>query len=93
MKKTYSLYEAKAKFSEIIRQVRERGMPVTVTYHGQPVAEIRPLESAQVDDPFEKRRAEMIARGEVIPGNGQRLELRTLKKVPGGLQRFLEERD
>lgn len=93
MKKTYSLYEAKAKFSEIIRQVRERGMPVTVTYHGQPVAEIRPVEVPESADPFEKRRKEMIARGELIPGDGRRLELRTLKKVPGGLQRFLEERD
>ena len=68
-------------------------MPVTVTYHGQPVAEIRPLEAAPSEAPFEKRMAEMIARGELTPGNGQRLNLKPIKKVPGALQRFLEERD
>ena len=39
---TYSIYEAKAHFSEIIRQVRE-GETVTVTRRGKPVAEIRPI--------------------------------------------------
>ena len=37
---TYSTYEAKARFSEVLRQVRE-GETVTVTYRGEPVAEIR----------------------------------------------------
>ena len=42
MRDTYSLYEAKAKLSAIIRQVRE-GRPVVVTLHGEPVAEIRSI--------------------------------------------------
>ena len=42
MRDTYSLYEAKAKLSAIIRQVRE-GRHVLVTVHGEPVAEIRPV--------------------------------------------------
>ena len=42
MRRTYSLYEAKARLSAIIRQVRE-GQRVVVTLHGEPVAEIRPL--------------------------------------------------
>ena len=37
MGRWYSIYEAKAKFSEIIRKVRE-GQTVTVSYHGEPVA-------------------------------------------------------
>jgi prevent-host-death family protein len=42
MRRSYSLYEAKARLSAIIRQVRE-GQRVVVTVHGEPVAEIRPL--------------------------------------------------
>ena len=44
MRNTYSLYEAKAKLSAIVRMVRE-GSTVVVTLHGNPVAEIRPIES------------------------------------------------
>ncbi len=40
---TYSTYEAKARFSEILRQVRE-GKTVYISYHGETVAEVRPLE-------------------------------------------------
>lgn len=39
----YSTYDAKARFSEVIRHVRE-GRTVIVTYQGDPVAEIRPLD-------------------------------------------------
>lgn len=39
---TYSIYEAKARFSEVIRQVHE-GRTVTVFDRGEPVAEIRPI--------------------------------------------------
>ena len=40
----YSASEAKARFAEVIRQVRE-GKTVTVSYRGEPVAEIRPIQS------------------------------------------------
>jgi prevent-host-death family protein len=40
---TYSTYEAKAKFSEILRKVRA-GQRVVIAYHGEEVAEIRPIE-------------------------------------------------
>ena len=39
---TYSTYEAKTRFSEVLRQVRE-GATITVSYRGEPVAEIRPI--------------------------------------------------
>ena len=38
----YSTYEAQARFSEVIRQVRD-GKTVTVSYRGEPVAEIRAI--------------------------------------------------
>ena len=39
---TYSAHEAKARFAEMLRHVRE-GETVTVSYGGEPVAEVRPL--------------------------------------------------
>ena len=36
--RTNSLYDAKAKLSQIIREVREHGASATLTYHGEPVA-------------------------------------------------------
>lgn len=41
-KKTYSLYETKARLSVIVRQVRD-GDSVIVTVHGEPAVEIRPV--------------------------------------------------
>ena len=66
---TYSMQEAKAKFSEIIRQLRE-GKTVTVTYRGKPAAEIRPVKE-QFDTP-EKVEAwwdELVRRGVIVPSS------------------------
>ncbi|HUP88984.1 MAG TPA: type II toxin-antitoxin system Phd/YefM family antitoxin [Longimicrobiales bacterium] len=93
MKRTYSLYEAKAKLSEIVRQVRERGVPVTISYHGKPVVEVRPIEAAvQSEDPMEARIKDMIARGELLPGKGPPI-FRSAQQRQGALARFLAERD
>lgn len=92
MQTTYSIYDAKTRLSEIIRQVREHKTGVTITYHGKPVAEIRPVEEPDSsEDPMEARVRELIASGELIPAT-RRLHLRPVAKVPGALQRFLEER-
>ena len=91
MKRSYSLYEAKARLSEIIRQVREHGVGVTISYHGRPVAEIRPIgeESA---DPVEARFRELVQSGVVLPARA-RHELKPVAKRPGALDRFLADRD
>ena len=39
---TYSAHEAKARFAEVLRHVRG-GETVTVSYRGEPMAEVRPL--------------------------------------------------
>jgi 16S rRNA (cytidine1402-2'-O)-methyltransferase len=39
----YPLYEAKARLSSLVRQVRE-GRSVVITVHGEPVAELRPYQ-------------------------------------------------
>ena len=90
MKDTYSLYEAKAKLSEIVRAVRERGRTATITYHGKPVAEIRPIEPAASS--LEARIAELKARGEISGGKSGPFTFPMGEKVPGALKRFLEDR-
>ena len=92
MKSVYSLYEAKARLSEIIRRVRERGETVTLSYHGQPVAEIRPLPPSEDDA---ERRLEQLERdGILIRARAPRAAFPALKaRRRGALARFLEERD
>ena len=62
---SYSIYEAKARFSEVIRQVRE-GKTVTVSYRGEPVAEIRANPTAAETD---ARRAAEGPRTQRFPGS------------------------
>jgi prevent-host-death family protein len=45
MATTYSLYEAKAKFSEVMRKVRA-GQRIVIAYRHEEIAEIRPIERA-----------------------------------------------
>jgi prevent-host-death family protein len=89
MSKVYSTYEAKAKFSEILRQVRG-GKTITISYHGEPVAEIRPIEKKQT---LEERLEELERRGVITPATGPRKPFRPVAHVPGALQRFLDSRD
>lgn len=86
----YSIYEAKARFSEVIRQVRE-GKPVTVSYRGEPVAEIRPIKKAKQQS-MEERVEELERSGVLIRSAKPKQKLRPVAKRPGALARFLAER-
>lgn len=88
MTRTYSTSEAKARFSELLRWVR-RGEPVVVTYRGEKVAEIRPLNRA-LGEP--ERLQKLRVSGVLSPPAERRGELEPIAKRPGGLQRFLESR-
>ncbi|MBX3175606.1 MAG: type II toxin-antitoxin system Phd/YefM family antitoxin [Gemmatimonadaceae bacterium] len=94
MSKEYSLYEAKAKFSELVRRVREGGEPVTITVHGKPAVEIRPVSEATDTRSVEEVFADLEARGEahLVGGRPWTGALRVGRAAPGGLQRFLDER-
>jgi prevent-host-death family protein len=92
MPKEYSLYEAKAKLSEIVRRVRERGESVTISYHGEPVAEIRPI-SPQAGTALEKRIARLAASGSVVRSISPTPPIKAIAKKRGALKRFLEDRD
>ena len=85
----YSTYEAKARFSEVIRKVRG-GKRVVVEYHGEPVAEILPI--AAPPQSFDRRIAALERAGVVTRGAG-RAAYRPVARRPGALKRFLRERE
>ena len=90
MSKSYSTYEAKAKFSEVLRQVRA-GQPVVITYHGEDIAEIRPIN--RVED-IQSRIRQAEERGILSsPPQPPKVDFQPLAKRKGGLSRFLESRD
>ena len=89
MADTYSTYEAKAKFSEIMRKVRE-GKHVFVTYRGREVAEIKPIKR---EETFEERLETLRKRGVIVEAVDRNAPLRPIAKRPGALERFLEERE
>jgi prevent-host-death family protein len=92
MKRVYSLYEAKAKFSEIVRAVRERGDTIMISYHGEPVAEIRPIEPA--GSSVAQRITELEAQGVLVPADSAKVRLPDpIVRRRGALERFLAERD
>ena len=90
MADTYSTYEAKAKFSEIMRKIR-KGKHVFITYRGREMAEIRPIEEREKT--LEDRIRELEARGALTTAVDPDAPLKPIAKRPGALRRFLEERD
>ena len=86
----YTTYEAKARFSELLRQVRA-GRTVTISYHGKPVAQVRPLEGAP--DGLEARLADLESRGLLSGPSEPRWDYAVVARRPGALEQFLAERD
>ena len=76
---TYSAHEAKARFAEMLRHVRD-GETVTVSYRGEPVAEVRPLPEGRAAAGPQGSTAD---RSETVVGKLVReLELRDPGKTP-----------
>ncbi len=90
MAHVYSTYEAKAKFSEVMRKVRE-GQRVVIAYRGEQIAEIRPIGPAEAT--LERVVARLEDQGVLSPRRAQRGNLRPLAKRRGALARFLESRE
>ena len=86
---TYSTSEAKARFSEIIRHIRE-GRTVTVSYRGEPVAEVHSIQERAVT--IEERLEDLERRGVLVRSGEPRRPFKVGVHVPGALKRFLEER-
>ena len=88
---TYSAYDAKARFSEVLRQVRD-GKTVTVSYRGKPVAEIRAIRDSPVT--IEARLDDLERQGIVVSSGAEpRKPMEAVGRRPGALKRFLAERD
>lgn len=85
-----SAAEAKARFGEVIRRVRE-GRSIVVSYRGEPAAEIRPIEK---ETGLEERLGQLQERGAlVVPDEPTEIDLRPVARRPGALERLLQERD
>lgn len=89
MEIVYSTSEARARFSEIIRLVRD-GRTVTVSYRCEPVAEVRPIQERT--ETVEQRIRELERRGVIVGPREPRVPFEGGVRVPGALKRFLEER-
>ena len=89
MEIVYSASEARARFSEIIRLVRD-GRTVTVPYRGKPVAEVCPIQERS--ETIEDRTEELERRGVLVGRREPRVPFDSGVYVPGALKRFLEER-
>lgn len=89
MVNVYSTYEAKARFTELLRKVRS-GQTVRITYRGEEVAEIRPLVPAKS---LEQRLAKLEEEGILSGASRPPGALTPIVRRPGALKRFLESRD
>ena len=89
MAHVYSTYEAKARFSEVIRKVRA-GQRVVIAYRGEEVAEIRPLENR--GGSLERTMARLEDQGVLSRSAKPTVPLRPLARKPGAMKRFLESR-
>jgi prevent-host-death family protein len=95
MSDEYSLYDAKARLSALVRQVRE-GRTFIITVHGEPVAELRPIDRSQRRETLEERVAALTRQGEIsapLRQTGDRASFPVGRRVRGALKRFLDERD
>ena len=95
MPKEYSIYDAKAQLSALVRLVRESGQTFVITVHGEPVAELRPVETVERKQTIEERIAELTAQGAIIPAALKPSDPGAFpigKRKPGALKRFLEDR-
>lgn len=86
---TYSTYDAKARFSEILRKVRS-GQHVTISHRGLVIAEIRPIYG---DQGTEAALQSLEDRGIVAPAAAPSAPLAPLARKPGSLARFLQSRE
>ena len=89
MNKRYSIYEAKANLSAIVRAVRDGGTAV-ITVHGDPVAEIRPYQAEPIS--LAERIKYLQERGAIVPAENSDRTFETVARRKGALARFIADR-
>ncbi len=87
----YSIYEAKAKLSAIIRAAKQRRR-VCITERGRDVAWVVPAPGASASD-LDERLTQLEAAGVVQGGGGSVAAIELGPTRPGALGRFLRDRD
>lgn len=94
MEKKYSIYEARAKFSELVRTVLATGSAL-ITQRGKPVIRVIPYQASPAD--FEERLTHLAQVGKARLATSHFCDLldatKGLQVKPGAVQRFLKERD
>jgi len=88
--RVYSTYEAKAKFSEVLRKVRA-GQRVLITFRGEIVAQMAPVEPAK--QTLASRLEQLEATGVIGPPGKPSGGFPRFQRRPGALTRFLRSRD
>jgi prevent-host-death family protein len=88
MARTYPVYEAKAKLSEILRGVK-RGRSVTISDRGTAVARVVPIDAAT---DLHSRLQQLEREGALVSATGKANAIRPLARKPGALRRFLHSR-
>ncbi len=88
MPRSYSIYEAKSKLSEMVRLVK-RGLEVIVTERGNPVAKVIPYSN---EETVNERLNRLEAAGYLRKRKRKTFDI-SFEKRPGGLRRFLEDRE
>lgn len=86
---TYSTYEAKARFSELLKRVRE-GHRVLISYRGKVVAELR---ASQAKPETAQILKDLETAGILVPGTGSAAGLPPVRRRRGALARFLASRE
>jgi len=90
MRDTYTLYEAKAKLSALVRMVRE-GRPVVITVHGKPAVELRAISPQAAG--IQARMDKLAERGILVRPERPGVRPHAVERRPGALKRFLDDRD
>jgi prevent-host-death family protein len=90
MSQSYSTYEAKARFSEILRKVRA-GQRIVISHRGRDVAQITRIGGGPSD--IAARLAELEDRGIITPRPVREGRLKPIARRPGAARRFLGTRE
>ena len=89
MSHAYSIYETKARFSEILRMVKS-GKEVIVNERGHSIARILPFKKP---DNLEEHWNWLCDSGQIIKTDATERDFSAKKHAQGALKRFLEERE
>lgn len=94
-KKTYSVYEAKSKLSQAVREARG-GYRVVVTVHGKEAVELVPVPQGKRRETLDERIERLTREGALIPAEApidHKGSFPILARRPGVLRRFFKSRD